>query len=68
MNYVLTRTQKIFNIIDKLKETGELTEDETTFIKTLSAMELSYVSDVLYHAYDYKTAATLWEIIKDKGE
>lgn len=68
MNYVITRTQKIFNTINKLKETGELDEEETKFIKNLSAIELSYISDVLYHKYDYKTAAVLWEIIKDKGE
>lgn len=68
MNYVLSRTQKIFNIINKLTETDKLDEEETKFIKNLSAIELSYVSDVLYHNYDYKTAAILWEIIKDKGE
>lgn len=68
MNYVLTRTQKIFNIINKLKETDELDEEETKFIKNLSAIELSYISDVMYNAKDFKTAAILWEIIKDKGE
>lgn len=68
MNYVLTRTQKIFNIINKLTETDELDEEETKFIKNLSALELAYTSDVLYNAKDFKTASLLWEIIKDKGE
>lgn len=68
MNYVLTGTQKIFNIINKLKETDELDVEETKFIKSLSTIELSYVSDVMYNAKDFKTAAVLWEIIKDKGE
>lgn len=68
MNYVLTRTQKIFNIINKLTETSELDDEETKFIRKLSAIELSYIGDVLYHSYDYKTASILWEIIKDKGE
>jgi hypothetical protein len=68
MNYVLTKTQKIFCLIDKLKETGELTDSETKFFKQLSAIELSYISDVLYQVKDFKTAALLWEIIKDKGE
>jgi hypothetical protein len=68
MNYILTKTQKIFCLIDKLKETGELSDEETRFFKKLSAIELSYISDVLYQAKDFKTAAVLWEIIKDKGE
>lgn len=68
MNYILTKTQKIFNLIDKLKEIGELDDEETKFIRKLSAIELSYVSDVLYNAKDFKTASLLWEIIKDKGE
>lgn len=68
MNYILTKTQKVFNIISKLKETGELDEEETKFIRKLSAIELSYVSDVLYNAKDFKTSSLLWEIIKDKGE
>jgi len=68
MNYILTKTQKIFCLIDKLKETGELSIDETNFLKKLSAIELSYISDVLYQVKDFKTAALLWEIIKDKGE
>ena len=68
MNYILTKTQKIFCLIDKLKETGELSDEETKFLKKLSAIELSYISDVLYNAKDFKTAAVLWEIIKDKGE
>jgi len=68
MNYILTKTQKIFCLIDKLKETGELSDEETRFFKKLSAVELSYISDVLYQAKDFKTAAILWEIIKDKGE
>jgi len=68
MNYILTKTQKIFCLIDKLKETGELSDEETRFFKKLSAIELSYISDVLYQAKDFKTAAILWEIIKDKGE
>ncbi len=68
MNYILTKTQKIFCLIDKLKETGELSDEETRFFKKLSAIELSYISDVLYNAKDFKTAAILWEIIKDKGE
>lgn len=68
MNYILNKTQKIFCLIDKLKETGELTIDETKFFKQLSAIELSYISDVLYNTKDFKTAAMLWEIIKDKGE
>ena len=68
MNYILTKTQKIFNLIDKLKETGELDDEETKFIRKLSAIELSYISDVLYNAKNFKTASLLWEIIKDKGE
>lgn len=68
MNYILTKTQKIFNIINKLKETGELDDEETKFIRKLSAIELAYTSDVLYNAKDFKTASLLWEIIKDKGE
>lgn len=68
MNYILTKTQKIFNLIGKLKETGELDDEEIKFIKKLSAIELSYISDVLYNAKDFKTASLLWEIIKDKGE
>lgn len=68
MNYILTRTQKIFCLIDKLKETGELSDEETRFFKKLSAIELSYISDVLFNAKDFKTAALLWEMIKDKGE
>lgn len=68
MNYILTKTQKIFCLIDKLKETGELSDDETRFFKKLSAIELDYIGDILYHNYDYKTAAVLWEIIKDKGD
>ena len=67
MNYILTKTQKVFNIINKLKETGELDDEETKFIRKLSAMELAYISDVLYNANDFKTASLLWEIIKDKG-
>lgn len=68
MNYIISRTQKTFNIINKLKETDELDEEETKFIKNLSALELAYTSDVLYNAKDFKTASLLWEIIKDKGE
>lgn len=68
MNYILTKTQKVFNIINKLKETGELDDEETIFIRKLSAIELSYVCDVLYNAKDFKTASLLWEIIKDKRE
>jgi len=33
MNYILTKTQKVFNIINKLKETGELDDEETKFIR-----------------------------------
>lgn len=67
MNHLINRTQKTFDIINKLKETNELCEEEVRFMKGLSAIELAYISDVLYHNYDYKTAAMLWEIIKNKA-
>lgn len=47
MNYILTKTQKIFNIINKLTETDEIDEEETKFIKNLSAIELSYISMII---------------------